>query len=108
MMCNRCDPVAVQEGAEFTPNNECALLPLYNGMRLTPCSGKPLHYLQRSMGHSRSPCAIRGRGNRHQDHPYSCHHGFSLKWEKKTHPLHPIKFTRKTTLGYWQTFWGFL
>lgn len=31
-----------------------------------------------------------------------------LKVGEENIPLHPMKFTRKTTLGYWQTFWGFL
>lgn len=56
------------------------------------------------------PCHLRKR----RQTPGAClwlqsyHHGFSLKWEKKTYPFHPMKFTRKTTLGYCQTFWGFL
>lgn len=44
-MCSQSDLVAVQEGAGLTSDNEHALLPLFNGMRLIPSNGAPPHHL---------------------------------------------------------------
>lgn len=87
-MCNQGDPV--QEVAGFKSDNECALLPLFNGMRLIPSDGAPPHYFQRSLSLSRLPCAVWGRGDRHQEPHYGFTAvivGFPLSGNRKHTPF---------------------